>query len=265
MSEHHRFRLTARQLDWLREHGLDHEWGAARVDGSGAIIPNTGVALSTQLAFEPPCRPLRTELLDDVRIGAFTYMVAGRVQNAHIGRYCSLATDISIGLGDHPIDWLSTHPFQFKNSFRFRVGHSFPEAEQYHSHRIDKQNRRSSEVLITRIGHDVWIANGAFIRTGITIGDGAIVAARSVVTKDVPPYAIVGGNPASVIRYRFPEAIIERLLALQWWRFAPWDMNGIQYHDIEACLDTLEKRIQSDEIQPYAPPWVSAQSLTDIA
>jgi acetyltransferase-like isoleucine patch superfamily enzyme len=75
------------------------------------------------------------------------------------------------------------------------------------------------------IGNDVWVGHGAIILPGVSIGDGAVVGAGAVVTKDVPPYAIVGGNPAKLIRYRFPEDIISKLLAIEWWQ---WDDEKIK-------------------------------------
>ena len=73
----------------------------------------------------------------------------------------------------------------------------------------------------TTVGHDVWIGYGALIMPGVTIGDGAIIATASVVTKDVPPYAIVGGNPATVLRFRYDDATIARLVAVRWWDWSP--------------------------------------------
>jgi hypothetical protein len=97
----------------------------------------------------------------------------------------------------------------------------------------------------------VWIGHGAFIRAGVTIGTGAVVAAQSVVVKDVPPYAIVGGNPAEVIRSRLPEKIAERLLAARWWRFAPWQFDKVAFHEIEKSIDRIEEIAST--ATPYEP------------
>lgn len=130
----------------------------------------------------------------DVKLGYGSYIAAySSVGKADIGRFCSIGCHVQIGLALHHIDTVSTHPLLEGPML---------------------QNKR------TRIGNDVWIGAGATLLGkggGLTIGDGAIVGAGSVVTKDVPPYAIVGGNPARIIRYRFDEAIIRRLLALKWW------------------------------------------------
>lgn len=89
----------------------------------------------------------------------------------------------------------------------------------------------------------MWIGEGVFIRRGVTIGDGAVVGSRAVVTTDVPPYAIVGGTPARVIRYRFADTAIERLLASQWWAYGLNALDGVDYTDIDRALDRIEENI----------------------
>lgn len=180
------------------------------------------------------------------RVGAFTYFYSGLVvQCASIGRYCSIAGGVRIGDYEHPTDWLSTSPFQY-NPERFGFAdvanayEALPETEEQHEFRGDGP----------WIGNDVWIGARATVLRGVTIGDGAIVAASAVVTKDVPPYAIVGGVPARVIRHRFPEATIERLRETQWWRFTPNQLGGIAFDDVESALDEIDKRI-ANGLEPY--------------
>lgn len=123
-----------------------------------------------------------------------------------IGRYCSIAADVRFIMngGNHPTDWLTTYPFPiFGQGWESAMPDSWPARGD------------------TVVGNDVWIGYGATIMPGVKIGDGAIVATASVVTKDVPPYAIVGGNPAAVIRYRFDESTIARLLSVRWWDWDP--------------------------------------------
>ena len=131
--------------------------------------------------------------------GADVQVQAWNRKNAIVrtGSYCSLGTDIKFVIdGNHRLDTFSTYPFQ-------RI---FPNIEPTNYGKEDPT-----------IGSDVWIGNGAVIYSGVHIGDGAVIAGQSVVTKSVPPYAIVGGNPAKIIRYRFDEKTIEALIEIKWW------------------------------------------------
>ncbi len=120
-----------------------------------------------------------------------------------IGKYCSIADRVEIFLGgNHRQDWVCLYPFS-------ELPDMWPGLDV-------KEHTTISRGDVT-IGNDVWLASGTTILSGITIGHGAAVAARAVVTKDVPPYALVAGNPARVIRYRFDEAMIAALLETSWW------------------------------------------------
>jgi hypothetical protein len=103
------------------------------------------------------------------------------------------------------------------------------------------------------IGNDVWIGDEALIARGVRIGDGAVVAARSVVLHDVAPYEMVVGNPARVLRLRFPEPIVERLLRVQWWRYEPAVIEPLPMEAPERFLDALEARLADDPPPPFAP------------
>lgn len=145
----------------------------------------------------------RGAILNNVTIGAYTYVSYSRINNATIGSFCSIAADVNVGPGEHPTNFLSTHPVFYSDSSIFG---------QVNTMKLDfEENRRIT------IGNDVWIGLGATVLNGVSIGDGAIVAAGSVVTKDIPPYAIVCGVPARVIKYRFPDCVIEKLIQLSWW------------------------------------------------
>ncbi|TXM75066.1 CatB-related O-acetyltransferase [Methylobacterium sp. WL103] len=141
-------------------------------------------------------------------IGAYSYgrpkvRFAESGRRLTIGRYCSIADKVEILLGgDHRLDWASTYPFAAMRGL-------WPEADapaDYHASRGD-----------VSIGHDVWLGSGCMILSGVTVGHGAVVAARAVVARDVPPYAVVAGNPARVVRTRFDEAMVADLVACAWW------------------------------------------------
>lgn len=140
----------------------------------------------------------------DSTIGRYSYTCYDdEIVNCEIGQFCSISDDVVIGGAEHPMDWVSTSPV-FQN-----VKHSGPK-KKFAAFDFEGIKR-------TVIGNDVWIGKRAIIKAGVHIGDGAVEGSGSVVTKDVPPYAIVGGVPAKVIRYRFDEATINALLENKWW------------------------------------------------
>ena len=144
-------------------------------------------------------------------------------ENVRIGRYCSIATNVVIGATKHPINWLSTSPFQY---------------DKWLDPYTPKQTWNKSDK--TCIGNDVWIGANAVILSGVTIGDGAIIGSSAVVTRDVPPYAIVAGVPAKVIKYRFPEDTIEKLLQVKWWNFKHEQIRQLNFSNVQQILKGLE-------------------------
>jgi chloramphenicol O-acetyltransferase type B len=145
---------------------------------------------------------------DDERItvGDFTYGRARCVLYHHtdlvdIGKFCSIGEDtIIFGGGEHHLDWVTTYPLRaaFDDPLAYKDGHPYSKGR-------------------TIIGNDVFIGMGSLILSGVTIGDGAVLGARSVVTKDVPPYCVAAGNPARIIRKRFTDDQIQALLEIKWW------------------------------------------------
>lgn len=133
-----------------------------------------------------------------------------------IGKFCSIAAGVEIFLGgEHHTDWISTYPFNIAiNGISGIHGHPYTKGDVI-------------------IGNDVWIGHGALILSGIKIGNGSVIAAKSVVTKDVDPYSIVAGNPARLIRFRFSKEVIEALERIEWWNWplsqiierVPWIMS----------------------------------------
>jgi len=145
-----------------------------------------------------------------------------------IGKFCAVATGVKFIMngGNHNIDGFSSYPFAiFSGDWRERLpaDYAFPSRGD------------------TVVGNDVWLGYDSLIMPGVKIGDGAIVASRSVVTKDVPPYHIVGGNPARVLRARFDAATIQALLEIRWW---DWDAAKIT-RNLAAICGTDIARLRS--------------------
>lgn len=137
------------------------------------------------------------------------------ITNTEIGSFCSIANNVIIGGGMHPMDWISTSPVFYEG--RDSVKAKFSE-------------HKRMPIKRTTISHDVWIGQNALIKQGVQIGTGAIVGMGSVVTKDVEPYTIVAGNPARLIRKRFDDSIVSVLLKSEWWNYDDKKLKEIGKH-----------------------------------
>lgn len=168
----------------------------------------------------------KNKLYSKYEVGDYTYgsptiLSWGENSTVKIGKYCSIASGVCIQLGgNHRVDWITTYPFNVLNN----------KAKNFSGHPSTK-----GDVII---GNDVWIGQEALILSGVNIGDGAVIAARSVVTKDVPPYAIVAGNPARIMKMRFNQEIINDLVDIKWW---DWPEKKIE----EAWIYLLSSNIES--------------------
>jgi acetyltransferase-like isoleucine patch superfamily enzyme len=144
----------------------------------------------------------------NVHIGDYSYVNDGTlIGSGAIGKFCSIGYYCGIGMHEHPLDRVSTSPFLYGRLNLFGGPGLWDEFQRP-----------------PVIGNDVWIGSHAVVLQGVRIGDGAVVAAGAVATKDVPPYAIVAGVPAGIVRYRFGAREIETLLALQWWNMPPAEL-----------------------------------------
>lgn len=176
--------------------------------GDNAIISNDCYISNTKLSSNTIVS--NHSYLKEVEIGSFSYISQNSfILNTKIGNFCSLAPNLISGPGEHPSNFISTSPAFFFKNYEF----TFSEKDYF---------EHNKEVCI---GHDVWIGARVFLKNGVKIGNGSIIAAGAVVVKDVPDYAIVAGIPARLIRYRFTEEIISELLKIQWWN---WSADKLQ-------------------------------------
>lgn len=163
------------------------------------------------------------------QVGDHTYgkpKVVSRGEGAslRIGKYCSISTRVVIFLGsEHRTNWVSTYPFPILwEAAKSILGHPFSKGDVV-------------------IGSDVWIGYNVTILSGVTIGDGAVIGTGSVISGDVPPYAIVAGNPAQVIRYRFGEETIQKLLKIGWW---DWPDKKVKENVHLICSDSVNEFVK---------------------
>lgn len=237
-----------------------------KLAGAGvSTLLRPGAMVPTDCEFEPPCSFKRMGLQHSLRLGAFSYGVSGYYFACRIGRYTSMGESIQAGRGAHPTSWLSTSPF-FYRRWRAIIDAGAETVDGvYDLRNVAPKNfvhsGPPSRVAPIEIGNDVWIGHGAFLKPGIEIGDGAVIAAHAVVTKSVPPYALVAGNPGVVKRLRFPEHIVEQLLEVKWWRFAPWDLGGIVLDDVERSIAIVRERTERGLLRPYSPSIVRLSDL----
>lgn len=187
------------RLRWIVR---DRQRLAAGIEGFHASATTFATA---DCRFSPFTTLLGKASLYRVRLGVFSYVRDAQVVDATIGAFCSIGPGARIGgFGKHPTHWVSTHPAFYAQPSDGR--RTLADG----AHFVD-------EHAPVTIGNDVWIGIGAMVFDGVTIGDGAIVGAGAIVLRDVAPYSVVAGVPAKVVRQRFPQAIVDRLLSTRWW------------------------------------------------
>lgn len=174
------------------------------IDGGCCFDANTRIAPYTHI--------LENCIINNSQIASYTYIGKNcLIQNTEIGKFCSIANEALIGLGNHPLNYFTTSPLFYRKNNTFKI--------QVIDYDLDFEEYKQ-----IKIGNDVWIGARSIILGGIKIGTGAIIAANSVVTKDVPEFAIVGGTPAKLIKYRYSEEEIKNLINLDWWN---WNLHEI--------------------------------------
>lgn len=217
-----------------------------------------------------PYLELRQAIIDVDHIGAFSYLRGAGAVFRHIsriGRFCAIAGGIHSGAPEHATSLLTGHNMFCNDWWK----HAWPDLNEYHA-----LNTRQTELARAataadtahrdqkiEIGNDVWIGFGAFIRRGVTIGDGAVIGAHSVVTRDVPPYAVVAGTPARIIKFRFPDKTIERLLSVRWWDYGVLALHNINIADMPDCIGAVEDNFSM--LTPWTPEKIVVKPDDSIA
>lgn len=183
----------------------------------GYDVQLNAVKFESDVSVGPGCNLLRVEL------GKFTYLAGDCFfRDVKIGRFCAIASGVRMGLGFHPLEMVSIHPAFYSTELQTKK--NFAKKNSFEDH------------LPGEIGNDVWIGANAVILDGVKIGDGSVIAAGSVVNRDVEPYEVVGGVPIKHIRYRFSDQIVSELSSIKWWN---WDNQKIQ--DNSELFTEIEK------------------------
>jgi acetyltransferase-like isoleucine patch superfamily enzyme len=235
--------LTERSIAWLREARLFFEFNKAMF----RLTPGMTLSFGNTTTVEPYCGILNgTQICE---IGAFSYSRSPLPVAMRIGRYSSIAHGLSVPSPRHPLEKISTSPAFYDP--RFSVVQSFMEDAGERDIQFEKTVQRPAPV----IGNDVWVGANAALLPGVSIGDGAVVAAHAVVTRDVPPYAVVGGNPARVLRYRFEKEMVDALLEVRWWQYRFTDLKHVSPSDPAAVIEVIQsgRTASGAPLEPYAP------------
>ena len=194
-------------------------------------------------------------------MGAFSYSQSSLPPETEMGRYCSISNAVTAFNSEHPVKWVSVSPFSYNPDaapiFRQALEDS-PQGPRYRQKPYDDHGRAP-----IRMGNDVWIGQHVQLKKGISIGNGAIIGAGAVVTKDVEPYAIMGGVPARCLRMRFDEETVERLERVRWWDYNFTEFYGLDPAQPERFLDGLEERIAGGKVRPYRPEPVTLRTIRD--
>jgi acetyltransferase-like isoleucine patch superfamily enzyme len=184
-------------------------------------------------------------------MGVFSFSNSSLHGHMRIGRYCSIATRVEV-LGErHPMEWATTSAFAYTDDPPLHISPAI-KALQEMEPEFRMRTYQQPDPTVT-VGHDVWIGQEVSISRGVTIGSGAVVGARALVTKDVPPYAVVVGQPARVVKYRFNEDLIERFLRLEWWRFRPELLRKGPIDEPDRFLDFVDERVGGGDWKPMSP------------
>lgn len=190
-------------------------------------------------------------------MGAFSYSHSQLPPGLIVGRYCSIAAGLVVFGEQHPLDRATSSVWSYRYANPV-VGAALEDFGV-----SDFAFRDAPQKPDPIIGNDVWIGEHVMLARGIRIGDGAVIGAGGVVTRDVEPYAVMGGVPARMIRRRFPDVLCERFLAAHWWDYALFAMPHFDLTNPERFVGQVEDAIGRDAIRPYRPRPLCAERLIE--
>jgi acetyltransferase-like isoleucine patch superfamily enzyme len=198
----------------------------------GTMRLNAGARIIKSTIRGPLFLNKNSQIGPDMVVGKYSGMNENCfIARGSLGAFCAIGARTAVNPFNHPTDWLSTNEFQYHPK-------SFDWVEEYND--FVRLERTPDMFAAVHIGNDVWTGHNVNIMAGVKVGDGAVIAAGSVVTKDVPAYAVVAGVPAVIKRFRFPERTIERLLRVKWWDLELSQLSGLPFRDVDRCLDMIE-------------------------
>jgi len=250
-----RVRTSERVRKLLAEHKIffsrfEHTFGdedSILIGADSAIEPYAGFPASRELC----------------TMGAYSYSESPLPVDVSVGRYCSIALGVDVFRDRHPMEWATTSSITYDID-ALRGYRAFVAAHrEFNAGAFEAGEPPGRFAPAPQIGHDVWIGQHAQLARGIRIGTGAVIAAGAIVTRDVPPYAVVAGTPARVIRMRFDAPLVERLLASRWWEFDASVFKRCDYRDPSRFVDQIGALRSDERFRPE--PMTAATLLRELA
>ena len=216
--------------------------------------------VAPEVRIEPYTHLFAGEMLP-LRLGAFSYSHSELALQMQIGRYCSIGAGLRVMGGEHPMEWATTSPFGYHGAPMQGVSAFFADVGAQPRPRAWSKGPPWG----VQVGHDVWIGDEVMLAPYVKIGHGAVIGARAFVRQDVPPYAVVVGQTARVLRYRFPEPLVERLLALEWWRYTPDVLQQASLDQPERFVDELPELVERVGARELRPVCLAGDELIRLA